>query len=59
MDFIAPLPRNPSDHSRIINFVFNLSKIIRLIPTTSDIDAPRVAEKLKNMHTVIKVYQTK
>ena len=47
MDFIVPLPKTKNGNSGIMNVVCKLSKMIRLIPITEDINAPKVAQKFK------------
>ena len=47
MGFITPLPRTKKSNSGILKVVDKLSKMIRLIPVTHDIDAPGAALKLK------------
>ena len=48
MDFIVPLPRTKQKYDGILNVVDRLSKMIRLIPITKDIDAPGVARLFRD-----------
>jgi hypothetical protein len=43
MDFITPLQKSKNGNSAILTVVCKLSKMIRLIPTTLDVTAPKVA----------------
>ena len=47
MDFIVALPETENGNSGILIFVDKLSKIIRLIPTKSTINASEAAQKFK------------
>ena len=49
MDFIVPLPETITGFSGIMTVVCKLSKMIRLIPITYDIDAPGTAKKFKEV----------
>ena len=48
MDFIVPLPKNKNVNSGILTVVGKLSKMIRLIPIKSTINASDTAQKLKD-----------
>ena len=52
MDFIFPLPQTSTGFSRIMPVVCKLSKMIRLIPSTYDIDAPETAKKFKEFYRI-------
>ena len=48
MDFIVPLPKSKNNKDGILNVVSSLSKMIRLIPITANVDAIEVAKLFKD-----------
>ena len=48
MDFVIPLPETAEGNSGILNVVYKLSKMIRIIPIKSSITAFEVAINSKN-----------